>query len=154
MPRTRIRYLASIRTLSSILAGLVLAAPLAAQRTPATAADVALFAVQGGSPADAPLARLANQLTARLAAALEARKVSVRRAGPGDTVASRLSVHGALTGEAGAYSAELRLVEGRDGEELRSYMFGPGDEKGVLGLADRAAPRIAAVVDELGPSGR
>ena len=149
MPNQRLRFLAGF------LPGLLLPAPLCAQGAPgAKTVDVAVFAVEGRSPADAPLARLADRLTARLVAALESRKLSVRRAGPADTVASRLSIHGALTGEAGAYSAELRLVEGRDGGELRSYMFGPGDEKGVLALADRAAPRIAAVLSEVGAAGR
>jgi hypothetical protein len=143
----RIRYL-------SCLPGLLLAGTLAAQGTPAPAVDVAVFAIEAGSSADTQLTRLAHQLTARLVGALQSRKLSVGRARASDTVTARVSVHGSLTGEAGAYTAELRLLQGRAGEELRSYMFGPGDVKGVLGLADRAAPRIAAVVDQLGPSGR
>jgi hypothetical protein len=144
MSRSRLGHLVSATGGLLLLAG-----PLAAQNTPRRPVDVAVLAMDVGSSTDAAVKRLADQCVTKLIEALRGRKVAVRRAGPTEEGAARLTVEGSLTGEEGAYSAELRLLDGSTGDELRSYMFGPGDAAGVVGMADRAAPRIAAVVEEL-----
>lgn len=63
---------------------------------------------------------------------------------------ARFAVEQILEHDRGKFSAELRLMEVASGDELRSYMYGWGDEAGVAGLADAAAPRIAAAVREAG----
>lgn len=142
--------LSRIRCLVSGTAALLLGSvPLAAQGIPSRQVEVAVLAIEVGASTDAEVNRLAEQCVARLIEALRARKVAVRRGEPSDAKPARLTVQGSLTGEGDSYTAELRLLDGQTGDELRSYLYGPGDAKGVLGLADRAAPRIAAVVDEL-----
>jgi hypothetical protein len=137
-------------------AGLGLAAaavPLAAQR--ANKAEALLVVAPDVAEShDEALARLAQRLTARLLQALEGAKVAAVRTERGrlDSLlrakAPKLALDASLSGEAGRRSAQLRLIDVATGDELRAYMFGPGDDEGVLGLADRAAPRIAAAVQE------
>jgi hypothetical protein len=128
---------------------LLLAAPLAAQNAPRQPVDVAVLAMSVGSSTDPALRRLADQCVTKLIEALLARKVIVRRTESSDEAAARLKVEGSLAGGAGAYTAELRLLDAATGDELRSYLYGPGDAAGVVGMAERAAPRIAGVVEEL-----
>jgi hypothetical protein len=133
---------------------LLLATPLGAQDRGPRPVDVAVLPMDVGSSRDPAIVRLAEQCVTKLVSALQARKVTVSRAAPPDEAAARLTVHGSLAGDDGAYTAELRLLDGGTGDELRSYMYGPGDAAGVVGLAERAAPRIAAVVEELRAPGR
>jgi hypothetical protein len=144
MSRSRFR-----RVVSSTGGLLLLAAPLAAQNTPRRPVDVTVQAMNVGSSTDPALRRLADRCVTTLVEALRAKKVAVRRAGAADEGATRLTIEGSLTGEEGAYTAELRLLDGGSGDELRSYMYGPGDAAGVVGMAERAAPRIAGVAEEL-----
>jgi hypothetical protein len=138
------------RVLGSTCAMLLfLAGPLAAQNAGRRPVDVAVAAMDIGSSTDASLDRLAQRCATRLVEALRARNLAVRRAGRSGEGTARLTVTGSLSGEEGAYTAELRLLDGGTGDELRAYLYGPGDAAGVVGLAERAAPRIAAVVDEL-----
>jgi len=107
-------------------------------------------------PGDTALARLAQRFTARLLQRLAEARVRAMRAERGmlDSLrgakAAPFTLDASLTGEPGRFSAELRLLELGSGDELRTYMFGPGDADGVLGLADRAPPRIAAALTEAG----
>lgn len=138
-----------------LLAGLIVcAADLSAQRGPSTAVEVAILGFELVPADDAPLLRLADRCAARLIASLGAQKVAAAR--PADATlealrksrAAPFAVRGTLTRSGGQVSAELQLLDVQTGDELRSYMYGPGDEDGVVTLAEKAAPRIATAVRE------
>lgn len=132
----------------------VAAAPVAAQRSNPPGADLLVLAPEVSGSRDTALARLAQRLTARILQQLGQADVRATRGERGQLDSARaaqavpFALDAALSGEEGRYSAHLRLLVLKDGEELRAYMFGPGDADGVLGLADRAAPRIAAAIAE------
>ena len=145
---TLFRILAAAAALLGAAAG-----PLTAQRG-GDADKVRVVAPEVAPSRDEALARLAQRLTTRLLDRLSAVKVAAVRTERAtfDSLqrakAAGLAIDASLSGEKDRMSAQLRLVDLRTGDELRAYLFGPGDEQGVLGLADRAAPRIAAAVEE------
>ena len=106
---------------------------------------------------DEALARLAQRFTARLIQSLGEEKVAAQRVERTrlDSLvhakARGLGLDASLGGEENRRSAQLRLIDLATGDEVRAYMYGPGDDQGVLGLAERAAPKIAAAVKEERP---
>jgi hypothetical protein len=140
--------------LASIGLAVAVAGPLAAQRASGGGPELLVLAPEIEGSADTALARLAQRFTARILQGLAQAKVRAVRTERGllDSLrgakAAGFALDASLTGEPGRFSAQLRLLELASGDELRAYMFGPGDADGVLGLADRAPPRIAAAMAE------
>ena len=106
---------------------------------------------------DDALARLAQRFTARLLQSLGEAKVAAQRVERTrlDSLvhakARGLGLDASLGGEEHRRSAQLRLIDLATGDEVRAYMVGPGDDQGVLGLAERAAAKIAAAMKEERP---
>ena len=143
-----------VRRLAAAGIGLaVTAAPLVAQG-PSKADALLVVAPDMADSRDEALARLGQRFTARLLQSLARAKVAAVRTertrfdSLQHAKAAGLAIDASLSGEKDHLTAQLRLIDVRTGDELRAYMFGPGDEEGVLGLADRAAPRIAKAVEE------
>ena len=142
----------TVRRLAAAGIGLAAAAaPLVAQ---GKADALLVVAPDMADSRDEALARLGQRFTARLLQSLAQAKVAAVRTertrfdSLQHAKAPRLAIDASLSGEKDRLTAQLRLIDVRTGDELRAYMFGPGDEEGVLGLADRAAPRIAKAVAE------
>ena len=134
-----------------VVAVALAAAPAEAQRA-GGAPQLLLLAPEVDASRDTALARLAQRFTARVLQSLTAAEVPAARAERGlldslrEAGAAPFVLDASLSGDPGRYSAQLRLVELASGNEVRAYLFGPGDAEGVLGLADRAAPRVAATI--------
>ena len=149
----RLGHWAGAGALSGLLLGAA-AAPAAAQRPAPRGADLVVLAPEVSGAHDTTLARLAQRFTARILQQLGQADVRATRGERGLLDSLRgahtvpFALEAALSGEEGRYSAQLRLLVLAGDDELRAYMFGPGDADGVLGLADRAAPRIAAAIAE------
>ncbi|HYC33353.1 MAG TPA: hypothetical protein VEB59_13765 [Gemmatimonadales bacterium] len=144
----------TMRLLRTFLPALILfPAPLAAQTT-GGAGTVFVVAPDVAGSRDEALSRLAQRFTARLIQSLgqaEVATMRVERARLDSLLRARaagLALDATLGGPENRRSAQLRLIDVATGDELRAYMFGPGDDEGVLGLAERAAPRIAAAMKE------
>ena len=132
----------------------VFAADAAAQRAPSKAVEIAVLGFELPPGTDAALGRLADRCASRLIGALAAEKVAAAR--PAGASLERLrksraapfAVRGILSRSGKQVSVELQLLDVQSGDELRSYMYGPGDEDGVVALAEKAAPRMAIAVRE------
>ena len=142
------------RTRLLLAALLFSAADAAAQRAPSAAMEIAVLGFELPPGNDAALARLADRCVSRLIAALAAQKVAAARPA-GATLeslrksrAAPFAVRGTLSRSGKQVSAELQLLDVQSSDELRSYMYGPGDEDGVVALAEKAAPRMAVAVRE------
>lgn len=126
----------------------------AAAQDPDDRIDVAILPLEGAGKAAPVVTRAAERCTARLQEKLNASGIRAARLADATLKSlrkdrrARFAVEPIVGPEQGRFSAELRLMDVASGEELRSYMYGGGDEAGLIGLADAAAPRIAAVVRE------
>lgn len=133
---------------------LVSAADAAAQRAPSAAVEIAVLGFELPPDHDAALVRLADRCVSRLIDALAAQKVVVTRPtgasleGLKKSGAARFAVRGAISRSGRQVAVELQLLDVSSGDELRSYMYGPGDEDGVVALAEKAAPRMAVAARE------
>lgn len=133
---------------------LVSAADAAAQRAPSASMEIAVLEFELPPGNDVALARLADRCVSRLIGALAAQKVAAARPAGASLESLRKSraapfaVRGTISRSGKQVSAELQLLDVQSGDELRSYMYGPGDEDGVIVLAEKAAPRMAAAVRE------
>jgi TolB-like protein len=142
------------RTRLLLAALLVSAADVAAQRAPSAATEIAVLGFELPPGNDAALVRLADRCVSRLIGALAAQKVAAARPagasldGLKKSRAAPFAVRGTLSRSGKQVSAELQLLDVQSGDELRSYMYGPGDEDGVIMMAEKAAPRMAVAVRE------
>jgi hypothetical protein len=143
-------------TLRVMLAGGVLAWSMAsgAASSQSPTGDLALapFAVAGDKANE--LRPVADDCLAQLATALAAKGVKVSRLPSLDEKTlsrakpARWAVLGKLERKKDIISAELRLMEVADGDEMRSYFHTSADPKEIAAFATRAADRIASFVKE------
>jgi hypothetical protein len=95
----------------------------------------------------------AENCAARLAAALKAKGIAVAR-DPQQTeknlnaASASWALLGRLDRKEGQFRLELRLMEVKSGDELRSYFGADKDPQAVCSTAEKAAERVAAFVKQ------
>ena len=143
-------------TLGMVLLAALLPTPggAAAAQDRGDRVDVAILAFKPAGKLDPDVARAADRCAARLAEKLNAAGIRAARLSDATLESLRkdrrapFAVEQVLEHDRGRFSAELKLMDVASGDELRSYMYGWGDEAGLMGLAEAAAPRIAAAMRE------
>lgn len=146
------------RVIASAILILVFVSPAEAQTsTPMSEVIVAPFIVEADN-ADALRAQ-ANSCSGELTTALALKGVAVARE-PAlseknlQSAAASWAVLGRITHEKEQFQLELRLLEVKSGEELRSYFNSDKDLKVACRAVDKVAERIAAFVAEQRPKQR
>jgi hypothetical protein len=125
----------------------------AVAQTAKSQADVVVGPFIVNNDKDDALRAASESCSARLAAALTAKGVAVAR-DPQLTeknlkaASAPWALLGRLDRKEGQFQLELRLMEVKSGEELRSYFGADKDPQAVCTTAEKAAERVAAFVKE------